>query len=146
MKILTYITSLLLSGFIYLVFAAYMTASAGLNSVLPLVSVFCAIITFGFLSWFHFFKPTWGTLLLICITIIMYTTWPLFLLIDYFDGDYRPGIIEISIPLLLSILTILLAWKSRHSPTINMPAKIILAIPPLALSLYIGGYHIVRIL
>lgn len=140
MKILTYISSLLLSGFVYLMFAAYMTVSAGLDSILALISFYCTIFIFGFLSWFHFFKPTLGAILLTVLTAIMYFTWPFFLLIDYFDGDYQPGVIEFGIPLTLSFLTILLVWKSRQTTEMNPPTKIVLAILPLILALYVGGY------
>jgi hypothetical protein len=140
MKILTYVLSLLLSGFVYLLFAAYMTASTGLDAMLPLISFYCTILIFGFLSWFHFFKPTLGAILLTALTAIMYFSWPFFLLIDYFDGDYQPAVIEFGIPLTLSFLTILSVWKSRQSTDMNQIAKIVLAIPPLVLALYIGGY------
>jgi hypothetical protein len=140
MKILTYILSLVLSGFVYLLFAAYMTVSAGLDSMLPLISFYCTILIFGFLSWFHFFKPTFGAILLTVSVAIMYFAWPFFLLIDYFDGDYQPAVIEFGIPLTLSFLTILSVWESRQSTEMKQLAKIVLAIPPLLLALYVGGY------
>lgn len=144
MRILTYISSLLLSGFVYLVFAAYMTVSAGLDSVLPLISFYSALTIFGFLSWFHFYNPTLGAILLTALTAVMFFTWPFFLLIDYFDGDYQPAVIEFTIPLILSFLTILLAWRSRQKNGMNKSIKILLAIPPIVLALYVGGYFTLR--
>lgn len=144
MKILTYISSLVLSGFVYLLFAAYMTGSAGLESSFPLVSFYSALVIFGFLSWFHFYKPTFGAILLTAVIVLMYFTWPLFLLVDYFDGNYRPGVIEFAIPLVLSAVTILLGWTSRKRGEMNKIVKIVLATPPLILALYVGGYFTLR--
>ncbi|HBK88805.1 MAG TPA: hypothetical protein DDZ56_09145 [Cytophagales bacterium] len=145
MKILTYISSLILSGFVYFLFAAYMTASASLDSVLPLISFYSALTIFGFLSWFHFFKPKLGAILLTILTVMMFFTWPIFLLIDYFDGDYTPAIIEYAIPLLFSFLTIFSVWWSQKEMDINRYVKLLLAIPPLLLTLYFGGYFTLRI-
>ena len=144
MKILTYISSLVLSGFVYFLFAVYMTGSAGLESSFPLISFYSSLVIFGFLSWFHFYKATLGAILLTALTTIMFFTWPFFLLVDYFDGDYRPGIIEFAIPLVLSALTILLVWTSRQREELNKIVKIFLATPPLILALYVGGYFTLR--
>ena len=144
MKILTYISSLVLSGFMYFLFAAYMTVSAGLESSFPLISFYSSLVIFGFLSWFHFYKPTLGAILLTALTAIMFLTWPFFLVIDYFDGDYRPGMIEFAIPLVLSAMTILLVWISRKKEKMNKIVKISLATPPLVLALYVGGYFTLK--
>ncbi|WP_228851532.1 hypothetical protein [Aegicerativicinus sediminis] len=140
MKILTYISSLFLGGFVYLLFAAYMTGSAGLNSANPLISVAFAILIFGFLSWFHFFKPKTGALLLTIAFVVMYLTWPVHLLIEYFlENGYKPELIEIIPPILLGFSTIFLAWKSKNSD-LNKWLKLALAIPPTILGFYVGGY------
>lgn len=140
MKILTYISSLVLSGFMYFLFAAYMTASAGLESSFPLISFYSSLVIFGFLSWFHFYKPTLGAILLTALTAIMFFAWPFFLVIDYVNGDYRPAMIEFAIPFILSAMTILLVWTSRKKAEMNKIVKISLATPPLILALYVGGY------
>lgn len=144
MKILTYISSLVLSGFVYFLFAAYMTVSAGLESSFPLISFYSALVIFGFLSWFHFYKPTLGAILLTALTVVMFFAWPFFLLVDYFDGDYRPGMMEFGIPLVLSAVTILLVWASRQRQETNKIVKIFLATPPLILALYVSGYFTLR--
>jgi hypothetical protein len=92
-----------------------MTGSAGLESAFPLISFYSALVIFGFLSWFHFYKPTLGAILLTALTAIMFFTWPFFIIVDYFDGGYRPGMIEFAIPLVLSAVTILLVWTSRQA-------------------------------
>jgi hypothetical protein len=145
MKILTYISSLILSGFIYLLFAAYLTVSAGLNSVLPVICFYCALIIFGFLSWFHFFKPILGAILLTILIATMFLSWPIQLLIEHFIGEYQPPIIESVFPLAFSILTVILVWKARKRKDINKNLKFFLAIPPLLLVLYIGGYFTFRL-
>lgn len=144
MKILTYISSLVLSGFTYLLFASYMTGSAGLESSFPLVSFYSALLIFGFLSWFHFYKPTLGAILLTALTAIMLFSWPAFLLVDYFDGAYKPAVIEFAIPLVLGVATILLVWASRETDEMNSIVKMFLATPPLILALYVGGYFTLR--
>lgn len=140
MKILTYIFSLVLSGFVYLLFAAYMTVSAGLESSFFLTGFYSALIIFGFLSWFHFYKPLPGAILLTALTAIMYFTGPFFLLVDYFNGDYRPDIIEFGAPLVLSVATIVLVWASRKRDEMSKIVKMCLAIPPFILAVYVGGY------
>ena len=140
MKILTYFSSLLVSTFVYFLFATYMTVAAGLNSVLPLVSFSCALIIFGFLSWFHFYKEKTGAIFLTIFISIMFFSWPILLFIEHFTGeDYKPNIWESLIPLILSVLTIFGVWKGKNQK-INKYLKIILLIPTSLLALYIGGY------
>jgi len=146
MKILTYILSLILGGFTYFLFAAYMTVSAGLSSAGPLISVGFAILIFGFLSWFHFYKPKTGAILLSMGFIGMYFFWPINLLIAYFsESDYKPAPIEFLTPLVLGVLVILLAWKSINVK-LNKWVKLTLAIPPAILGLYVGGYMFIRLI
>jgi|HubBroStandDraft_3_1064219.scaffolds.fasta_scaffold07046_6 hypothetical protein len=140
MKILTYISSLILSGYVYLLFAAYLTVSAGLNSVLPLVSFYSALIIFGFLSWFHFFKPKPGAILLTIFIAIMFFSWPVFLLVENFTGEYKPGIMESGLPLLLSIISIILVWKAERHKDINRNLKLLLASLPLIFALFVCSY------
>jgi len=146
MKILTYISSLLLGGFVYLLFAAYMTGSAGLLSANPLISVGFAILIFGFLSWFHFYKPRLGALLLTLAFFGMYLTWPVYLLLEYFsESDLKPAPIEILPPILLGIMTIYLVWKSKNAK-LNKWTKLTLAVPPTLFGLYVGGYMVIKML
>ena len=144
MKILAYFSALILSGFTYLLFAAYMTGSSGLNSVWPLVSFYSSLAIFGFLSWFHFFKPIWGAIMLTLITMVMFFSWPVFLLLEHFNGEFRTAIVESALPLVASIVTITLVWMARKRADINKYLKIGLAVPPLILALYVGGYFTFR--
>ncbi len=146
MKILTYILSLILGGFVYFLFAAYMTGSAGLDSSSPLISVGFAILIFGFLSWFHFYKPKIGALLLTLAFLVMYLTWPVYLFAEYFGNSvYKPSPIEFLTPIVLGILVIFLVWKSKNSE-LNKWTKLILAIPPAIIGLYVVGYMAIRII
>lgn len=144
MKILTYISALLLSGFVYLLFASYLTVSAGLNSALPLISFYCSLIIFGFLSWYHFFKPKLGAILLTIIIIIMFFSFPVFLLIDHFTGEYKPPMIESVIPLALSFITIILVWKNLRQKDISRNVKLLLATVPLISALFVCSYFTIR--
>ncbi len=145
MKILAYLSSLILSGFVYLLFASYLTVSAGLNSVMPLISFYSALIIFGFLSWFHFFKPRWGAMLLTILVVVMFFSWPLFLLVEHFIGEFKPSLVESGIPFTFSILTIFLVWKAKRQKDISKYLKFLLAIPPLLLALYVSGYFALRV-
>lgn len=146
MKILTYILSLILSAFIYLMFAAYMTASAGLSSANPLISMGLAILIFGFFSWFHFYKPIIGAILLTVSVIGMYLTWPAYLLIEYMgNADYKPPIFVFLIPMVLGGLTIFFVWKSRNTKLSESTKGPLSAIPAM-IGLYFGGYILMRLL
>lgn len=145
MKILTYILSLLLGGFIYFLFAAYMTVSAGFSAS-PLISVGFAILIFGFLSWFHFYKPKIGAILLTLAFLAMYFTWPIYLLLEYFgNSEYKPSPIEFLTPIILGTLMIFLAWKGKNTE-LNKWTKLILAVPPAVIGLYIGGFMAIRLI
>ncbi|MFD0964702.1 hypothetical protein [Pseudofulvibacter geojedonensis] len=145
MKILTYILSLLLGGFVYFLFAAYMTVSAGFSAS-PLISVGFAILIFGFLSWFHFYKPKIGAILLTLAFLAMYFTWPIYLLFEYFgNSEYKPSPIEFLTPIILGTLMIFLAWKGKNSE-LNKWTKLILAVPPAIIGLYIGGFMAIRLI
>jgi hypothetical protein len=123
-----------------------MTVSAGLNSASPLISVGFAILIFGFLSWFHFYKPKIGAILLTLAFVGMYLTWPINLLIEYFsESDYNPSPIEFLTPIILGGLVIFLVWKSKDVE-LNKWTKLILAIPPTIIGLYVGGYMAMRLI
>ncbi len=144
MKVLTYISSLILAGFVYLLFASYMSISSSLNSSLPIISFYCAILIFGVLSWLHFFKQKLGAILLTIVTLILFFSWPIYLLIEHFTGEgYKPGIIESGIPIVLGIIIISSVWKGEASE-LNTHTKIVLAIPPLIIAIYIGGYFTIK--
>ena len=144
MKILTYISSLILSGFVYLLFASYMTVSAGLNSSSPIISFYCSILIFGIFSWLHFYKQKLGAILLTVFTLILFFSWPVYLLIEHFNGEeYKPGIMESGVPLIFGIITIFSVWKGKKSG-LNKYVKIILAIIPLLLAIYVGSYFTIR--
>ena len=120
-----------------------MTVSAGLNSYLPLLGFYSSILIFGFLSWFHFYKPKIGALLLTFFTIISFFSFPFSLLIDFFVGkEYKPSIVEWIVPLIFGILSIFFAWKSREIE-VNKFVKFILAIVPLAYAIIVGGHFII---
>ena len=141
MKILAYITSLILSAFTYLLFATYLTVSAGLNSYLPIISFYASVFIFGVFSWLHFFKPKLGAVLLTIFILISFFSFPMHLLINYFftDNGYKPSLIEGLIPLILGVSSIFFVWKGKNIE-LDMTAKIILIIPPLLTAIYIGGY------
>lgn len=140
MKISTYVLSLILGGFIYFLFASHMTVTAGINSTGPLISVGFAILIFGFLSWFHFYKPKSGAILLTLGFIGVYLFWPVNLLIEYFSqSNYKPAAIEFLTPLVLGGSVIFLVWKSKNEK-LNKWVKLTLAIPAATFGLYVGGY------
>lgn len=144
MKILTYILALVLSGYVYLLFATYLGVSAGLDSVLPLVCFYCSLVIFGFLSWFHFFKPKPGAILLTIFIVVMFFTWPVLFLVDLFTGEYKPPLVESGFPLALSIVTIIFVWKGVRQKDINRNVKLLLALIPLIFTLFTGIYFTVR--
>jgi hypothetical protein len=113
-----------------------MTASAGLNSVLPIVSFYLTLIIFGFLSWFHFFKPRIGAMLLTIFIVVRFLSWPLILFVEYFKGEYRPSMLEALVPPALSIVTIIFVWKGVKKDDLNPYLKIALAIPAAVIGLY----------
>ncbi len=146
MQIVIYIlSSLLLSGFLYFLFAAYMTVAAGVSN-LPIINFLCTILIFGFASWFHFFQPKSGSIILAVLVIVSFVTMPMSLMIDYFDGgDYTPGMIEFMVPLVLS-LTILGLIFYRKTEMKKQWTKIILAVIPCSLGLYVGCHFIFKII
>lgn len=145
MQIAIYLLSMLLSGFLYFLFAAYMTVAAEVLS-LPIINFFCNILIFGFASWFHFFHPKSGSIILSLLTIVSFLTMPLSLMIDYFDGgDYTPSMIEFILPLILTV-TILGLIYFRKTEIENRWVKIVLAVIPCTLGLYAGGHFAVRLL
>lgn len=124
--------------------AAYMTVSAGLISYWPLVSIGFAILIFGFLSWFHFYKPKTGAILLTLALIGMYLSWPVLLMIEYFsESAYNPSPVEFLTPLVLGGLLIFLVWKSKNTK-LNKWINLALAVPPALFGLYVGGYMLIR--
>ena len=130
----------------YFLFAAYMTVAAGLNSSSPLVSVGFAILIFGFFSWFHFYRPKIGAILLTLAFLGMYLTWPVYLLIEYFgESDYKPSHIEFLTPIILGGLVVYLVWKSKNVE-LNKWTKLTLAIPPTIIGLYVAGYMAMRLI
>lgn len=106
----------------------------------PTVSIGFAILIFGFLSWFHFYKPKIGAWLLTIAVVGMYFSWPVHLGIEYFsESEYNPSLIEFLLPLILGILVIILVWKSKNME-LNKWTKLILALPPAFLGIYAIGY------
>lgn len=145
MRIIIYITSLMVSALVYFLFAAYMSVSAGLSSLLPLISFYSSIIIFGFLSWFHFFYPKTGAILLTIFLLLMFLTWPAFLLIEHFNGEYKPSLLESLLPLALIIVSISLVWLSdKRKEKIKPWIKYTFAIPPALMAIYVGFYFTIR--
>ena len=144
MKLLTYFSSLILSGYIYLLFASYMTASASLSSIFPLISFYCAIIIFGLFSWLHFYKPRAGIILLSVFSGIMYFSWPFILSMEHYlakGNGYKSDFYGTDFPFILCILTLFFGWFGyRYHFELKKYVKLVLAIPPTLLALYIGGY------
>lgn len=139
MRIIAYITSILVAALIYFLFAAYMGVSAGLGSWLPLISFYCSIIIFGFLSWLHFFYSRVGAILLTVFLLLMFFSWPALLLIEHFKGEYKPPLFESLVPLILIFISIYLVWISdRNKRRMNTWIKYTLAIPPAILAVYVG--------
>lgn len=121
-----------------------MTVSSGLNSSSPIISFYCSILIFGIFSWLHFYKQKLGAFLLTISTLILFFSWPVYLLIEQFNGEeYKPGIMESGIPLIFGIITIFSVWKGKKSE-LNKYVKIVLAIIPLLLAIYVGGYFTIR--
>lgn len=145
MSIIAYFVSLLAAAATYFLFAAYLSVSAGLGSVLPLVSFYSSIVVFGFFSWFHFFYPKAGAILLTIALLVMFSSWPAFLFVEYFIGEYRPSLIESLVPFILVAIAITLVWVS-HSKRKKIVAWLAytLAIPPAFLAFYAGFYFTVR--
>lgn len=70
---------------------------------------------------------------------------PLPLMIDYFDGgEYTPGIYEFVIPFVLSFVIFGLLYF-RKGTLKQFWLKIGLAIIPVALGLYVGGYVLFKL-
>lgn len=141
MKILTYLTSLTLSVFLYFVFDAYLIESSGsVDSILPLISFYCTAIIFGFLSWFHLFRPALGARLLTIFIVARFLSWPLILFVEFFVGGYHPSLVEALLPTILSVLAILFVWKAEKDKDINHRVKIALAVPAILIGVY-ATYH-----
>ena len=139
MRIIAYLTSIMVAAIIYFLFAAYMGVSAGLGSWLPLISFYSSIIIFGFLSWFHFFYSRIGAILLTIFLILMFFSWPALLLIEHFKGEYKPPLFESLLPLSLISISISLVWISdRKKKGLKRWLKYSLAIPPAVLAIYVG--------
>jgi len=146
LKIITYILSLVLGAYVYFMFAVYMTASAGLNSITPIISAGLATVIFGFLSWFHFYKPKMGAILLTFTFIIMYLTWPFFLMLEYFNSsEYTPSPFEFLIPLVLGIGIIYNVWQGKDLK-LNKCIKFSLATPPSLIAIYIIRYIVMNLI
>ncbi len=146
MKILTYVTSIVLSVFLYKLFSDYI--ATGHAAALPLASFFCTMIIFGFLSWFHFFKPRLGALLLTLFVIVRFLLWPLILFVEYFPGRYHVTFFEALIPPFLSVLVIIFVWRAEKQKDVNRYLKFVLAIPPVLVVFYelwyLGGLLVWR--
>jgi len=141
MNIIAYITSMLVAALVYFLFAAYLGVSAGLNSWLPLISFYCAIFVFRWFSWFHFFYPKAGAILLTFFLLLMFSTWPALLFIESLSGEFKPGLWESLIPLSLISISITFVWISYFRKTeLKKWIKYSLSIPPAILALYAGGY------
>ncbi len=119
-----------------MLFSAYLSASAGLNSGLPIISFYLTLIIFGFLSWFHFFKPRLGAMLLTVVIVVRFLSWPLILFVEYFAGQYKPSMVEALAPPVLSVIAIFFVWKGVKKDDLSRFLKIALAIPPSVLGVY----------
>jgi hypothetical protein len=95
---------------------------------------------------YNFYKPKIGAILLAIGFLGMYLSWPIHLLIAYFgESEYKPSPVEFLTPIVLGILAIFLAWKSKEEE-LNKWTKLVLAVPPLLIALYFGGYMVIRLL
>jgi hypothetical protein len=83
-------------------------------------------------------------MLLTILVAVMFFSMPFSLLIEHFSGKFKPSLVESCIPLMFSILTIILVWKAKKGKDMNKNLKLLLAIPPLLLALYFGGYFTLR--
>ncbi len=145
MRLAAYLFALGSSAFVYLLFAAYLSVAAGLSSWLPLLSLYCALLVFGLLSWLHFFLPRSGTILLVVMLTAMYISFPLRLLVGYFEKEAMIGPIESIVPLLLVLTTSILAALAYNAPVkLAMRLKVSLAVAPALLAGYCGFHFTVR--
>ncbi|MBF8963273.1 hypothetical protein I0P70_08455 [Pontibacter sp. FD36] len=145
MKIVSYLVSLLAAVATYLLFSVYLSVSAGLDSILPLISFYSSILVFGFFSCFHFFQPKIGAVLLTIALLIMFFSWPALLFIEHFTREYKPSLIESLLPFALVAITVALVRLSysKHKKVTRWLAYS-LAIPPALLATYVGVYFTVR--
>lgn len=135
MKILAYISSLALSVYVFQ-FALFLTRMGEPVSSLSTISFLCSLIVFGFLSWFHFYKPKWGTILLMIFSVVLFFPWPVNFFIEFLknpeDKNKLSSFLYLLIPLILTILTIFFVWKGKKKG-INKYLKLVLVLPPLGI-------------
>jgi hypothetical protein len=134
-KYFTYALSLALSFAFYMLFSRYLVYREELSSRLPWLIYYGAQIVFGFLSWFHFYKPTLGAILLTIFISIMLLAWVI-LLSPYLENQYGPHLYESVFVFAGSVITISLVWVNRFEEDINKYLKLLLSAVPFALVLY----------
>ena len=145
MRLAAYSFALVSSTFVYLLFGAAMTASAGPDSWSPVISFYCALLIFGLFSWLHFFMPRAGAILLVLALAAMYITFPMSLLVGYIQGGTMIGPVESISPFLLVVLTTVMIVLAYRTPVkIAMKLRVFLAACPALLASYLGFYFTVR--
>jgi hypothetical protein len=137
MKLVTYIISLALAFCFYMLFSRYLTYQEVLSSRLPWLIYYGAQIVFGFLSWFHFYKPKLGAILLTIVVSTMLLVWLILLPGLHFESQYAPSLRETVLILLVSAVTIALVWTTRGEGDINRYFKLLLSAAPFVYVVYL---------
>jgi hypothetical protein len=139
MKYITYVLSLALSFAFFMLFSKYLVDREALTSYLPWLIYYSAQIVFGFLSWFHFYKPTLGAILLTIFISVMLLAWVI-LLRPHLEHQYGPHLYESVSVIAGSVLTIALVWVNRDEDDINKYLKLLLSAVPFAFVVYMFVY------
>ncbi len=137
MKFLTYIISLFLAFCFYMVFSRYLIYVDVLSSGWPYIIFYGSLIVFGFLSWFHFYNPKLGAILLTVIVTLMLLVWLILLLGPHLKNPIAPPLYESIYILAESALTIALVWITRSENDINKYLKLLLSTAPFIYVVYL---------
>jgi hypothetical protein len=137
MKLVTYIISLALAFCFYMLFSRYLIYVEVLSSGWPYIIFYGSLILFGFLSWFHFYKPKLGAILLTIVVTLMLLVWLILLLGPYLKNQYAPPFRETVISVAGSACTIALVWITKSDDDINKYLKLLLSTAPFVYVAYL---------
>jgi hypothetical protein len=125
---------------LYMLFSRYLVFEEVLTTGWPYLIFYGAQIGFGFLSWFHFYKPKLGAVLLTIFIALIILVWLILLRSPGLKNQYAPPLTESVILLLESTLTIALVWTSKNDENINKYLKLLLSVGPSILVAYLIIY------
>jgi amino acid transporter len=137
MKLFTYIFSLGLAFLFYRLFSRYLVYEDVLTTGSPYIIFYGALVLFGFLSWFHFYKPKLGAIFLTIIVALMFLVWVILLLGPHLKNFNAPHLYESGLLLIESAVTIILVWNTKGEDDINRYIKLLLSAAPFAYVVYL---------